>query len=432
MHLLVPAQLPPRQCLRRRHTHANHLWEKSPTCDRYEMPVTEGSAPVGPLDGIRVVEMTEALAGPYCAMMLGDLGADVVKIERPQGGDQARGWGPPFVAGESAYFLSVNRNKRSVALDITNAVDLARLHRLLDLADVFITNNPRMESLRKYQLDPDSVRARNPRLVYAAISGYGHTGPKAGQPGYDLIAQGEAGLMALTGKPDSGPMRFPTPMADITAGLYTAIGIQSALFARERAGKDGKGDLVDVALVDAQMTWLANVGGTLFATGEPAPKLGNAHPTVAPYQPVRARDKTFIVAVGSERIWKRFCTVLGIEETLAVDPRFAKNADRNQHREALIAELEELLSARDAADWVTEFTAAGIPAGPINRPWEAVRSEQAKARGMVVELEHPSAGLVRSLGNPIMITGAAATYRRPPPRLGEHTDEVEADWAQPG
>ncbi len=393
--------------------------------------MTESTHIAGPLTGIRVIEMTEALAGPYCAMMLGDLGADVIKVERPGAGDQARGWGPPFLEGESAYFLSVNRNKRSVALDIKNTDDLATLMDLLKRADVFITNNPRMASLRRYGLDPDSVRETNPRLVYAAISGYGHTGPKAGQPGYDLIAQGEAGLMALTGEPGSGPMRFPTPMADITAGLYTAIGIQSALYARDNsASGSGLGDFIDVSLVDSQMTWLANVGGTHFATGQRPPKLGNAHPTVAPYQPMQAKDKLFIVAVGTERIWKKFCAALGLEASLMADPRFATNAARNEHRDLLIPLLETVLAQRDADEWVAELTSLGIPAGPINSADEAVATEQARARGMVVEMEHPLAGTIRSLGNPIHMTAGGPSYRRYPPRLGEHNQEVTSELAE--
>ncbi len=380
-----------------------------------------------PLAGTRVIEMTEALAGPYCGMMLGDLGADVIKVERPGTGDQARRWGPPFLEGESAYYLSVNRNKRSIELDIKEAGDHAVLLRLLETADVYITNNPRMASLARAGLDPDSLERLNPRLVYAAISGYGHTGPRAGLPGYDMIAQGAAGLMALTGEPGSVPLRFPTPMADITAGLYALIGIQAALYARDRSNGTGRGDFVDVALVDSQLTWSANVAGTYFATGERPPKLGNAHPSVAPYQPVRCRDKSIIVAVGSNRIWERFCAVLRVEDTLMVDSRFRTNPDRNRHRRELIPLIEELLVARDAADWVAALRAGGVPAGPINFLDEAIGDEQTRARRMVVELEHPLIGAVRSIGNPVHMAGGGPTYRRYPPRLGEHNDEVRAE-----
>jgi crotonobetainyl-CoA:carnitine CoA-transferase CaiB-like acyl-CoA transferase len=374
-----------------------------------------------PLENLRVVDMTEALAGPYAAMMLGDLGADVIKLERPKVGDQARQWGPPFLQGESAYFLSVNRNKRSLTLDIKAPTGLEALHKLLAQTDVFLTNLPRMDSLKRAQLDPDALLALNPRLVMVAISGYGHTGPKAGRSGYDLVAQGEAGLMALTGEPDSGPMRFPTPMADITSGLYAVIGALSALRVRDATGK---GQFVDVALVDSQVTWLANVGGNFFATGQRPKKLGNLHPTITPYQPMRAKDKLMIIAVGTEGLWQRFCKVLGIAETLMRDPRFATNPQRNTHRAELIPILENILMQRNADEWLEQFVAHEIPAGPINFPDEILNDEHLKAREMIVELEHPLAGLVKSIGNPIHASLTPPTYRRYPPRLGEHSVEI--------
>ena len=377
-----------------------------------------------PLDNLLVLEMSEALAGPYCAMMLGDLGAEVIKIERPKVGDQSRQWGPPFLEGESAYFLSVNRNKRSLALDIKNSADLGVMHRLVTRADVFITNNPRMESLRRAQIDPDTLRAMNPQLIYVAISGYGHTGPKANRGGYDIIAQGEAGLMALTGNPEDGPMRFPTPMADITAGLYALVGTLSALRVRDQSGK---GQFIDVALVDSQATWLANIGGSYFATGQRPKKIGNLHPTITPYQPVRCKDKHIIIAVGTEPLWQRFCRVLGIEDTLMRDPRFATNVERNKHRIELISILEGILMTRDAEEWIEQFVANEIPAGPINFPDETLCDPHLKARGMIVELAHPLAGLVKSIGNPVHMSDTPPTYRRYPPRLGEHNTEI-LEW----
>ena len=382
---------------------------------------------VAPLTGIKVVDMTEALAGPYCAMLLGDLGADVVKVERPGDGDQARGWGPPFLEGESAYFLSVNRNKRSIELDIKRPADLALLQNLIGRADVFLTNNPRLESLARSGLDPDALRGRHPQLVYGAISGYGHTGPKANRSGYDIIAQGEAGLMALTGPPDGGPSRFPSPMADISGGIYTCLGVLAALYARDnRANGSGRGQLVDVALVDAQLSWLANIGASYFATGKRPPRLGNAHPTVTPYQPVRAQDKTMIIAVGNERLWAKFCKILGAERTLLGDPRFATNADRNVHRRELIELVEQILQQRPAAEWVEQLVAAGVPAGPINFPDETLTDEHVIARRMIVELEHPLIGVVKSIAVPIRFAENGPTYRRYPPRLGEHNDEIRA------
>jgi crotonobetainyl-CoA:carnitine CoA-transferase CaiB-like acyl-CoA transferase len=388
--------------------------------------VTDAAA----LTGIKVVDMTEALAGPYCAMLLGDLGADVVKVERPGDGDQARGWGPPFLEGESAYFLAVNRNKRSIELDIKDSADLELLHTMIARADVFLTNNPRLDSLARCRLDPATLRARHPRLIYAAISGYGHTGPKANRAGYDIIAQGEAGLMALTGPVDGGPSRFPSPMADISGGIYACLGVLSALYARDNRDRGtGLGELIDVALVDAQLSWLANIGASYFATGKRPPRLGNAHPSVTPYQPVRARDKSMIIAVGNERLWAKFCKVLGVEATIMTEARFATNAQRNLHRDELIALLEQVLVRRSAADWVEELVAAGVPAGPINFPDETLTDEQVIARRMIVELEHPLIGIVKSIAVPIRFGSNGLTYRRYPPRLGEHNDEIRATAA---
>jgi len=385
-----------------------------------------------PLTGIKVVDMTEALAGPYCAMLLGDLGADVIKVERRGDGDQARGWGPPFLEGESAYFLAVNRNKRSIELDTKNAEDLRLLQQLIGRADVFLTNNPRFESLARARLDPATLRTRHPRLVYGAISGYGHTGPKANRGGYDIIAQGEAGLMALTGPADGGPTRFPSPMADISGGIYTCMGVLAALYARDnRAAGTHLGQLVDVALVDAQLSWLANIGASYFATGKRPPRLGNAHPNVTPSQPVRARDKIMIIAVGNERLWAKFCKILGVEHTLMTDARFTTNAARTSHREELIVEIEKILVGRTAAEWVEELVAAGIPAGPINFPDEALTDEQVISRRMIVELEHPLIGVVRSIAAPMRFESNGPTYRRYPPRLGEHNEEIRtlaATW----
>ncbi len=373
------------------------------------------------LEGIRVVEMTEALAGPYCAMMLGDLGADVIKVERPKIGDQARKWGPPFLDGESAYFLSVNRNKRSLTLDIKTKAGLRILHQLVREADVFIVNIPRIESLRRAHIDYETLHGVNSRLIYVAISGYGHTGPKAGRSGYDVVAQGEAGLMAITGEPGDGPMRFPTPMADITTGIYATVGILGALYARVTSRE---GQFIDMALVDSQVTWLANLGGNVFVTGERPKKLGNAHPSITPYQPFPCKDKMIIVAVGTEPIWERFCKVLGVEGTLMRDARFATNPLRNQHRAELVPILEAVFRRRNAAEWIEEFVANEIPAGPINFPEEILRDEHLIARKMIVELEHPLVGIVRSIGTPIHLSATPPTYRRYPPRLGEHGVEI--------
>ncbi|MGQ9491888.1 MAG: CaiB/BaiF CoA transferase family protein [Anaerolineae bacterium] len=374
-----------------------------------------------PLDGIRIVDMTEALAGPFCTMLLGDLGADVIKIERPGMGDMARGWAPPHVDGESAYFLSINRNKRSITLDLKQAEAQAILHRLIADADVFVANQPSLDSLRKLSADPDTLQRLNPRLIYCIISGFGLTGPDAGQSGFDVVAQARSGLMALTGEPDQGPVRYPVPLSDASAGLYSLVGILAALLARATTGK---GQLVDVALLDSQVAWLTNVAGAFFATGQRPPKLGNAHPNIVPYQPFRARDKYVIVAVGSERLWERFCQALGVADTIGRDPRFATNADRLRHRDVLVPLLADIFRTQDAGHWLARLRAADIPCGPINEVDEALNDPQIIARGMIVEQMHATAGLVRSLGNPVHLSDTPVGYRRPPPALGQHTNEI--------
>jgi len=375
----------------------------------------------GALAGLRVVDLTQALAGPFCTMILGDLGADVIKVERPRVGDQSRGWGPPFLEGESAYYLSTNRNKRSVTLDFGSPAGQEVLHRLLAGADVFVTNIPRWESLRKRGLDYETVHRRWPRLVYCIISGFGMTGPYAGRSGYDLVAQAMSGTMALTGEPDGEPMRFPTPLADMTAGLYSVIGILAALEVRSRTGE---GQLVDISLVEGQINWLTNVAGSYFATGQEPPRLGNVHPSITPYQPFQTKDGRIILAVGSERLWRRLCGVLGVEDTVGQDPRFATNQDRNRHREELVEILTGILSQHETAYWLPLFEEAGIPSGPIYGVGEALNDPQVLARGGVVELQHPLAGVVRSLGNPVHLSDTPPAYHRAPPLLGQHTEEV--------
>ncbi len=377
-----------------------------------------------PLEGIRVIDVTEALAGPYCTMLLGDLGADVLKIERPGTGDMSRGWAPPRVGTESAYFLSVNRNKRSMTLDLKQPEAQAILHRLVADADVFVSNQPSLDSLRKLRADPDTLRGLNPRLIYCAISGFGMTGPDAGQGGFDVVAQARSGLMALTGEPGTGPMRYPIPLSDATCGVYSVIGILSALLVR---GQTGQGQFVDSALLDGQVAWLTHVAGAYFATGQRPQKIGNAHATIVPYQPFRARDRRYvIVAVGSERLWQRFCQALDIKETIGKDPRFTTNADRLKHREVLITRLEQVFATQDAGWWLEKLRATDIPCGPINEVDEALTDPQIIARDMIVEQTHSTVGPVRSVGNPVHLSETPVSYRLPPPTLGQHTAEVLA------
>ncbi|MCS7039528.1 MAG: CoA transferase [Anaerolineae bacterium] len=373
------------------------------------------------LAGITVIEMTEAMAGPYAAMMLGDLGADVIKIERPGVGDMSRGWGPPFLAGESAYYLSTNRNKRSLTLNLKHPEARGILDALIARADVFLVNQPRLASLQSLGIDYERLRGLNPRLIYCSITGYGMTGPYAGRSGYDLAAQGESGTMALTGEPDGPPVRYPVPISDITAGLYTVMAALAALYVRERTGQ---GQFIDTALLDSQITWLTNLAGNYFATGQRPRKLGNYHPQIAPYEPFQAQDKPFLVAVGSERLWEEFCRVLGVSETVGADPRFRTNADRLAHRFELRAELEPLFRSQPAEFWLSRLREAGIPCGAINEIDEALNDPHVQARGMIVTLEHPVIGPVRSIGNPMHLSLTPPSYRLPPPLLGQHTDEI--------
>ncbi|HYN15697.1 MAG TPA: CoA transferase [Terriglobales bacterium] len=377
------------------------------------------------LDRIRVLELTEALAGPYCAMLLGDLGADVIKVERPGVGDQSRSWGPPFVGSESAYFLATNRNKRSLTLNYDQQQGQEILDRLIATADVVIFNNPSLASLARRGIDPDTLCGRYPRLVYCAISGYGFSGPKAGLPGYDIIAQAEAGVWSFTGEGDAEPVRYPVAIADISCGIYATIGILAALFARERSGR---GQFLDMALFDSQLTWLANIGSNYLNANQPPRRWGNAHPSIVPYQVFRGGDGLhFVIAIGTELLWARFNRVLGAEETLGRDPRFTTNALRIKHRDELIPILQQLLDQSPAAIWLERLAKAQIPAAAIQTVGEAFNDPQTLARGLIVEIDHPAIGTARSIANPIRLSATSPLYRLPPPVLGEHTTRILLD-----
>ena len=376
----------------------------------------------GILEGVRVVELAEALAGPYAAMLLGDLGADVIKVERPGTGDQSRGWAPPYAGSESAYFLATNRNKRSIALNYDDPLGNDILHRIISSADVFLCNQPSLDSLRRRALDPSSLRGLHPRLIYCSITGYGFTGPKAGRRGYDIQAQAEAGVMSFTGEPDSPPMRFPIAIADMTTGMYATMGILGALYARE---KSGCGDFLDMALFDCQLTWLANVGSAYLNAGTDPRRWGNAHPSIVPYQLFLGSDaRHFVVGVGTPLQWKRLLEVLGLSAELGADPRFSSNTLRIQNRDALIPLLQSRFATRLAADWIELLHQADVPASAVQTVGEAVTDPQALARGLIVEIQHPSLGAARSLANPIRYADHPPLYRLPPPRLGEHSSQI--------
>lgn len=377
--------------------------------------------PTPPLAGIKVIEQTQALAGPYCAMLLGDMGADVIKIEKPGIGDNARQWAPPYIGDQSAYYLAANRNKRGIALDITAAQGQEVLHKLVADADIFLTNLMTSAALEKYRIDYETLRAINPRLIYVSISGYGRTGPRADQPGYDLVAQAESGTIYLTGDPDGAPMRFPTPLADLTSGVFTLIGVMAALFARERSGR---GQFIDSSLQEGQMTWLFNYAAEYFATDQDPPRRGNRHPQVVPYEAVQGSDGDwFMLGIASDNVWQGFCRVAHLE-ALADDPRFKYNAQRIAHYDELLPVVREAIRQRPTEQWLNDLRTAGVPCGRINTTAQAINDPHYLARGMIVELEHPALGIIKSLASPVHLSETPLVYQRHPPRLGEHTDEV--------
>jgi crotonobetainyl-CoA:carnitine CoA-transferase CaiB-like acyl-CoA transferase len=365
------------------------------------------------LDGLRVLELTHVMAGPFCGQVLADMGADVIKIEPPGTGDSSRR------SMGTAAFLAVNRNKRSVALDLKNSGHRAAFFRLADGADVVLENN-RPGVTRRLGVDYETLSARNPRLVYASISGFGQTGPYAQRAGYDLIAQGLSGVMSVTGEPDGDPIKCGVPIGDLSAGLFCAVGILSALAARERTGR---GQMIDTSLFEGALALSVWEAAELFSTGRVPQKLGSAHRLTAPYQALRTSDGHLTVAGNTQPQWERLCAVIGREDLLA-DPRFAANGDRMANRPELVAELEAALAAAGTDDWVARLEAAGIAAGPIHDYAEVFADPHTQARGMEVEMEHPEEGAVRGLGIPVKLSDTPGSVRRAAPLLGEHTDEV--------
>jgi len=372
----------------------------------------------GPLAGLVVCDLTRALAGPYCTMMLADLGARVIKVETPDGGDDTRGWGPPFLDGESAYFMSINRNKESLTLNLKERAGQEVLWRLLGGSDVLVENF-RPGTIGRLGFGYEAVHARLPRLVYCSISGFGQTGPYRERPAYDLIVQGMGGLMAITGEPDGNPMRVGVAVADICAGMFAAYGVLAALRARDR---DGLGQWVDAAMLDGQVAWMTYMAANYFATDENPPRVGSAHTNLVPYQPFPTKDGFVTVAVGSEGLWQRLCRVL--EAPLADDPRFATNAARVAHRRELLEALFPMFRRRTTAEWVARLGDAGVPAGPISRISDVMTDPQVLHREMVVEVRHPRAGRMRVNGVPLKFSGTPGAVRTPPPVLGEHTAAV--------
>jgi len=373
------------------------------------------------LEGVRVIDLTAYLSGPYCSMILADHGADVIKIERPKVGDEARRM-PPFINGESAPFMLWNRNKRSVALDLKDERDRARCLELVREADVFIENfKPGVAD--RLSLGYDALAALNPRLIYCSISGFGQTGPYRARGGFDLMVQAMSGIMSVNGPEDGPPHRVPMAIADIGAGMFAAIGILAALQARTRTGH---GQQVDTALYDAALSFGLYEAAHFFATGENPPRLGQAHRASAPYQVFRTSDGWVTIGANTQALWAKFCEVIGKGE-LVGDARFRDNAGRVANRPALAALVQDALAAGTTREWMARFEAAEIPAGPVQTYDQVFADPQVQARSMAAEIEHPSAGKTRTLGIPVKLSDTPGALRRPAPKLGEHTEEVLSD-----
>jgi len=379
------------------------------------------AAATGALAGIRVLDLTRILAGPLCTMMLGDMGAEVIKVEPPFGGDDTRGWGPPFVAGESAYFLGVNRNKRSLTLNMAVPAGQSILAGLMRHADVLV-DNFKLGTLEKWGFSEGWFAEQAPRLVRCGITGYGSSGPKAAQPGYDFILQAESGLMSICGEPNGVPTKYGVAIVDVCTGMLACSSILAALNARQRTGK---GQKVEVSLYETSLAMLVNVASSYLVAGKDGGRFGNGHPSIVPYTTYRTADATIALAVGNDVQFAKTAAVLGHPEW-GHDPRFAANRARVEHR-ALIDDLVGQVLARDTAGaWLTKLKAAGIPCGRINSVAGALDDPQTAARGMVETVEHPGIGQLRMLGIPFKFSETPCSVRRPPPTLGQQTDEILA------
>ena len=379
-----------------------------------------------PLEGVKVLDLSRVLAGPYATMVLGDLGADVIKVEHPERGDDTRHWGPPFAGegenGESAYFLSVNRNKRSIGVDLKDPEGLERVKKLAASADVLI-ENWRRGALNKLGLGYEALKEANPGLVYCSITGFG-PGPDEERPGYDFLVQARGGVMGITGQSGGEPTKVGVAISDIVCGLFASNAILAAL---HRRAATGEGARIEVPLFESTLGWLANRGQEYLMSGEDKGLIGNAHPSIVPYQTFDASDKPLVVAVGNNTQFARLCKVLDRPE-LAEDERFATNPDRVANREALIPELQQEFRKRTADEWVEEVRAAGVPSGPVNTLADVFADDHVLGSGILQDLDHPSAGALKMLASPVLVDGERLPVRRPPPTLGQHTEETRDDW----
>jgi len=380
----------------------------------------------GPLAGFRVLDLSRILAGPWASQMLADLGAEVIKIERPDVGDDTRGWGPPYMpdesggaTSESAYFHGANRGKQSVCIDMSKAEGQTLIRELAKHCDVLIENF-KVGGLKKYGLDYESLKSINPKLVYCSITGFGQTGPYAGRAGYDFMIQAMGGMMSVTGDADGEPMKIGVALADVMTGLYAANAIQSALIHQL---KTGEGQYIDMALLDVQVATLANQAMNYLATGNNPKRLGNAHPNIVPYQAFETIDGFMILAIGNDSQFQRFCELAGKPE-LAEDERFKQNSSRVKYRDILVPQVAEIMLRKTTDDWLNQLNQCGIPCGPINNIDQVFSDPQVQHRGMQQSLSHPAAGQVASVANPIKLSATPIEYDKAPPMLGQHTDYV--------
>jgi crotonobetainyl-CoA:carnitine CoA-transferase CaiB-like acyl-CoA transferase len=375
------------------------------------------------LTGVKILDLSRVLAGPFATMVLADLGADVIKVEHPERGDDTRHWGPPFAGGESAYFLSANRNKRSITADLKNQVDLARIKQFASRADVFIENF-RRGTLSKLEMDYPSVKRINPAIIYCSITGFG-PGRDQDQPGYDFLVQARGGLMGITGHPNGEPTKAGVAVADIICGLYAANAILAALYSRSSTGQ---GTFIEVPLFECQLSWLANRAQEYLVSGVDIGPMGNAHPSIVPYETFDAADKPIAIAVGNDRQFAAFCRALGRED-LAGDPRFATNPRRVVNRRELVSILQSQIIKRPAAEWLATIQDSGVPCGPVNSLADVFSDPHLLGSGMLQEVKHPTAGTLKMLASPLLVNGERPPIRVPPPSLGQHTRELTpTDW----
>lgn len=377
------------------------------------------------LQGIKVVDLTRILSGPFCTMILADMGADVIKIEPPQG-DDTRQWGPPFIETESAYFLSVNRNKKSLVLNLKTTEGRAILLDLVKDADI-VVENFRPGTLAKLGINYEVLRARNERVILASISGFGQSGPYTHKPGYDVIAQGMGGLMSVTGEPGHAPVKAGYSLADIGSGMWATIGILLALQVRHSTRT---GQWIDASLMDTMVSWQTYLAGNYFATGKNPQPMGGAHPNIAPYQVFKAQDLYFNIAVGNDSLWRSFCKVMNLD--CVEDPRFVTNDKRVENREVLIPMLQEIFATQPAAHWVELLEGAGIPAGPVNQLSDIFNDPHVLAREMLVTMEHEKVGTIKQVGIPVKLSDTPGQVLTPPPVLGQHSYEILASMGFAG